>query len=45
VFALLVLFGANTFSGTLALPTAGLCIINAVVVALTARANGGYTTV
>lgn len=40
VVALLVLLAANAIAGTLDLPTAGLCIVNAVVVSL--AANGGY---
>ena len=40
VIALIVLLAANAISGALDLPTAGLCVINAVVVAL--AANGGY---
>ena len=40
VVAVLVLLGANYFSGSLTLQSAVLCVINAVVVSL--AANGGY---
>ena len=40
VVALLVLISANAIAGTLDLPSAGLCVVNAVVVSL--AANGGY---
>jgi len=40
VIALLVLLAANAIAGTLDLPAAGLCVVNAVVVSL--AANGGY---
>ncbi len=38
--ALTVLLAANAVAGTLDLPAAGLCVVNAVIVAL--AANGGY---
>ena len=43
VVALVVLLAANFVTGTLDLPVAGLCVVNAVVVAL--AANGGYDAV
>lgn len=43
VVALIVLLAANAITGTLDLPAAGLCVVNAVVVAL--AANGGYDAV
>ena len=43
VVALMVLISANAIAGTLDLPTAGLCAVNAVVVSL--AANGGYEVV
>jgi len=43
VVALLVLLAANAIAGTLDLPTAGLCVVNAVVVSL--AANGGYDAI
>lgn len=42
VVALLVLLAANAISGTLDLPAAGLCVVNAVVAL---AANGGYEAV
>jgi len=41
--ALGVLLAADAIAGTLDLPAAGLCVVNAVVVAL--AANGGYDAV
>mgnify|MGYP000344663868 CR=1 FL=1 len=43
VVALLVLLAANAIAGTLDLPIAGLCVVNAVVVSL--AANGGYDAI
>lgn len=41
--ALLVLLTANAITGTLDLPAAGMCVVNAVVVAL--AANGGFEAI
>jgi hypothetical protein len=43
IVAFVVLIGANFFAGTLTLETAGLAVVNAVVVAL--AASGGYDVV